>query len=411
MRHIRINQSRLWDTLMDMAKIGATKKGGNCRLAATREDKNGRDLFVKWAEQASCNIEIDEIGNIFARRSGKNNALPTIMMGSHLDTQPTGGKFDGVLGVLAGLEVLRTLNDNNVTTNNPIEVVCWTNEEGSRFPPAMMGSGVFVGEFPLKEIMAKEDNHGLKLGDELNKIGYAGNPLKDKQNILAYFELHIEQGPILENKKKTIGVVTGAQGQRWHEINVVGQESHAGPTPMSLRRDALFAASKIVTEVNKIGFKYNPLACATVGCLDIFPNSRNVIPGRAFLTTDLRHPDNKTLLKMDDDLKNFCDGLQNNKEFNISVKDIWYSPPVTFDRNCIDSVRNGARALNYSFCDIVSGAGHDAVYISRVAPTAMIFIQCEGGISHNEIENATIEDCSAGANVLLYSILDVMDKF
>jgi len=405
MKNIKINKTRLWDSLMDMAAIGATEKGGNCRLAASDEDKAGRDLFVNWAKKAGCEIIIDHIGNIFAKRLGQNNKAPSIMTGSHLDTQPTGGRFDGVLGVLAGLEIINTLNDHQIKTKVPIEIVCWTNEEGSRFSPAMMGSGVFAGIFSLDEIKNKEDNNGKKLGEELSRIGYSGASI-EKQKLSNYFELHIEQGPILENTKKTIGVVTAAQGQRWYEVIITGQESHAGPTPMSLRKDALVGASKIVQEVNRIGNFYAPLACATVGVLDVSPNSRNVIPGKVFLTCDFRHPNDKILTKMDRDLKKFCESIKVEQNLEIDLIDFWYSPPVNFNEDCIRSVRDAANYLNYSFSDIVSGAGHDAVYISKIAPAAMIFVPCENGISHNEIENASPEDCAAGTNVLLHAILN-----
>ena len=402
---LKIDKKRLWKSLMEMAKIGATKKGGNCRLALSKEDKLGRDLFVEWCEEAGCKITIDTVGNIFAKRPGNNSLAPSIMTGSHLDTQPTGGRFDGVLGVLAGLEIIRTLNDHNLDIENPIEIVCWTNEEGSRFSPAMMGSGVFSGTFSLSEIRAKKDAYGKILGEELEKIGYSGATTAKRQYPLNYFELHIEQGPILENAKKTIGVVCGAQGQRWYEINILGQESHAGPTPMSLRKDALVGAAKIVQHVNQIGNKFSPLACATVGVLNVSPNSRNVIPGKVFLTCDFRHPTDTVLMKMDEDLKNFCAFLEIEEKLKIEVIDFWYSPPINFNRTCVNAVREAAKSLNYSFADIVSGAGHDAVYLSRVSPTAMIFIPCENGISHNEIENASPEDCEAGTNVLLHAIL------
>ena len=282
MKNLTINSSRLWNSLMEMAKIGETKKGGNCRLALTKEDKEGRDLFIKWCREADCKISIDRVGNIFARRLGKDDKDPVIMTGSHLDTQPTGGRFDGVLGVLAGLEIIRTLNDHMIQTKKSIEVVCWTNEEGSRFSPAMMGSGTFVQEFDLEDIWAKKDNSGLKFIDELEKIDYLGNFPIGNREIASYFELHIEQGPILENKEKTIGIVTGAQGQRWHEITIIGRESHAGPTPMDLRSDALVAAAEIIQEVNHIGHRHAPLACSTVGFIEASPNSRNVIPYKRF---------------------------------------------------------------------------------------------------------------------------------
>jgi len=404
--NLPINADRLWATLMEMAKIGATEKGGNCRLSLTDLDKQGRDLFVAWCEEAGCTVSIDAAGNIFARRPGRDGSRPAVMMGSHLDTQPTGGRFDGVLGVLAGLEAVRTLNDHGIETDAPIDLVCWTNEEGSRFSPAMMGSGVFCGIFPMDEIAAKADVDGLTFGDELARIGYAGDEVPGARDVGAYFELHIEQGPILEAAEKTIGVVTAAQGQRWYEITVTGAESHAGPTPMPRRRDALVSASKIVQEVNRIGHAHAPHACATVGHMQVRPNSRNVIPGEVFLTVDFRHPDDDTLKTMNDELKAFCERLCEPGKIAVEVVDFWYFPPTPFNSDCVEAVRAGAEMAGFGHMDIVSGAGHDAVYLAGVAPTGMIFVPCEDGISHNEIENATPEDCAAGCQVLLHAVLE-----
>ena len=404
--NLRINNSRLWKSLMEMAKIGATEKGGNCRLALTDQDKQGRDLFVKWCKEAGCTVTIDAIGNIFAHRLGRDNSKPSIMMGSHLDTQPTGGRFDGVLGVLAGLEAIKALNDHNIETEAPIEIACWTNEEGSRFAPAMMGSGVFAGVFTLDEILAKTDIDALVLGDELQRINYSGPEVPGQRNIGAYFELHIEQGPILEKEQKTIGIVTDAQGQRWYEITVTGIESHAGPTPMPVRRDALLTSSKIIQEVNRIGNKHAPFACATVGHLQVRPNSRNVIPGEVFLTVDFRHPNDRILKDMDKELKTFCGRVINEDKLDINIIDLWYFPPTPFNTECVTAIRRGAKRGKYSYKDIVSGAGHDAVYMAGIVPTGMIFIPCEDGISHNEIENATEEDCAAGCQVLLSAVLE-----
>jgi len=406
MTNIPVNGDRLWASLMEMAKIGATEKGGNCRLTLTDLDKQGRDLFVRWCEEAGCTISVDAIGNIFARRPGRDDSLPPIVMGSHLDTQPTGGRFDGVLGVLAGLEVVRTMNDHGVETDAPVEVACWTNEEGSRFSPAMMGSGVFAGQYGIDEIKASQDIDGLVLGEELERIGYAGEAAVGGRDLGAYFELHIEQGPILEAEEKTIGVVTAAQGQRWYEITLTGVESHAGPTPMPRRRDALVAAAKVIQEVNRIGHAHAPHACATVGHMQVSPNSRNVIPGGVFLTVDFRHPDDATLMEMDGELKAFCAGLPETDKVDAEVVDFMYFPPIPFEDGCVEAVREGAKAAGYAHMDIISGAGHDAVYIAEVAPTGMIFVPCEDGISHNEIENATPDDCAAGCQVLLHAVLE-----
>jgi len=402
----KIDGQRLWQSLMDMAQHGATPKGGVCRLTLTDIDKAGRDTFVDWCRQAGMTIRVDRVGNILARREGSDPAAKPIVTGSHLDSQPTGGKFDGVYGVLAGLEVVRSLNDQGITTDAPIEVVVWTNEEGSRFSPAMMGSGVYGGAFTLEEILDKRDIDGKRLGDELDRIGYAGDLDPTSHEMAAYFEAHIEQGPILEAADLPIGVVTHAQGQRWHEITVTGMESHAGPTPMAVRKDALVGAAKIIQRVNEIGHQFQPGACATVGFIESKPNSRNVIPGSVFLTTDLRHPNDATLTDMDEDLKSFCNTLADEAGLTIDVKDFWYFPPTPFDEKLVGLVGQGANVHGLASQKIISGAGHDAVYVSRRVPTAMIFTPCEDGISHNEIENAKPEDLEAGCNVLLHAMLE-----
>ncbi|MFC4270199.1 hydantoinase/carbamoylase family amidase [Sneathiella chungangensis] len=406
MQNMNVKGDRLWDSLMEMAKIGATEKGGCCRLALTDLDKEGRDLFSNWCKEAGCTIKVDKMGNIFARRAGTRDDLPPVMMGSHLDTQPTGGKYDGVFGVLAGLEVLRTLNDFDVKTEHPVEVAVWTNEEGSRFAPAMVASGVFAGVFDLDYGLSRADLDGKTMGEELKRIGYAGTEEVGGREIKAFFEAHIEQGPILEHEEKTIGVVMGAQGQRWYEITITGQEAHAGPTPMARRKDALVAASKIITEVNRIGLDNQPFACATVGLIQSSPNSRNTIPGKVFFTVDFRHPKDEILSKMDAELRAFAEKTASEGGFEMAFEEIWYSPPVEFDKDCVNAVRKGAEIAGFSHMDIISGAGHDACYISRVAPTGMIFVPCENGISHNEEEEATPEDLAAGCNVLLHAIVE-----
>ena len=405
MNTIKINGQRLWDSLMEMGKIGGTEKGGVCRLALTDLDKQGRDLFVSWCKDAGCTIRIDKMGNIFARRAGRDNSLPPVVMGSHLDTQPTGGKFDGIYGVLSGLEVIRSLNDHGVETEAPIEASVWTNEEGSRFPPAMVASGVFAGVFDLDYGLSRADLDGKTMGEELQRIGYAGDEEVGGRPFKAFFEAHIEQGPILENEDTTIGVVTDAQGQRWYEVTLTGQESHAGPTPMSSRKDALVGAARLVDQVNRIGLDNAPLACATVGLLNVFPNSRNVIPGEVFFTVDFRHPDDSVLSSMDHQLREVAQNVADELGLEMKFEQIWYSPPVPFNKSCVDSVRNAAEAAGLSHRDIVSGAGHDACYIARVAPTAMVFVPCENGISHNEAENADPVHLEAGCNVLLQAVL------
>lgn len=401
---LRIDGARLWQSLMDLAQIGATPKGGVCRIALTDLDRQGRDLFVQWARGAGCSIRVDAIGNIFARRAGQDDNLPPVMTGSHIDTQPTGGKFDGNYGVLAGLEVVRTLNAAGVRTRAPIEVAVWTNEEGSRFVPVMMGSGVFAGAFTLEHALAQRDAQGVSVGEALASIGYAGQ-LGPAPAVGSYFEAHIEQGPVLENHARVIGVVTAALGQRWYDVTVQGMEAHAGPTPMELRRDALLAASELVLEVNRIAVQRAPHARGTVGTMELFPDSRNVIPGRASLSVDLRAPDDAQLLDMDAALRAACARIATERSLQITVEQVVYFPPQPFTPQLVQAVRANADDLGYSSMDVVSGAGHDAVYLARVAPAAMIFVPCDDGISHNEIENAAAEHLEAGCNVLLRAML------
>jgi beta-ureidopropionase / N-carbamoyl-L-amino-acid hydrolase len=411
MRNLTINGERLWASLMELAKIGATEKGGVCRLAASDLDAEARRLFIRWCEEAGCAVTVDRIGNIFARRPGRNPALPPIMSGSHLDTQPTGGKFDGAYGVMAALEVVRSLNDMGYETEAPLEIVAWTNEEGSRFSPAMVGSGAFAGVFALDDALATPDNvTRVTLGAELERIGFAGEGPVGEHPAGAYFEAHIEQGPILEAAGLPVGIVTGAQGQRWYEITVTGQEAHAGPTPMPRRRDALVGAARMIDAVNKIGHAHAPYACATVGFVQVSPNSRNTIPGRVFLTVDFRHPDNDVLTAMDRELRTACAEAAATQSLEVEVKEFWYFPPTPFDPRLVGAVREAAAAQSYPHQDIVSGAGHDAVYVARVAPTAMIFVPCVGGISHNEIEDAKPDDLTAGCNVLLNAMLECADR-
>jgi len=404
--NIRINGDRLWESLMELAKIGATEKGGVCRLALTDLDREARDLFVKWCKDAGCSVKVDKMGNIFARRPGRDDSLPPIMTGSHIDTQPTGGKFDGCYGVMAGLEVIRTLNDYNYETSAPVEVVVWTNEEGSRFAPAMVASGVFGGVFDLDYGLSRADVNGKTMGEELKRIGYAGTEEVGKRPVGAFFEAHIEQGPILEAEKKTIGVVEGVQGIRWYEINVTGMEAHAGPTPMERRKDALVATSEMVLAVNRVGMSNLPNACATVGMLQNMPNSRNVIPGKVFFTVDFRHPDAKILEKMGNELRAEVERIAKARKVEVDFKEIWYSPPVKFAPECVAAVAQASRDMGFDSRPIISGAGHDSVYLSRVAPTAMVFVPCKDGISHNEIEDAKKDDLAAGCDVLLRAMVE-----
>jgi N-carbamoyl-L-amino-acid hydrolase len=403
---IRVNGKRLWDSLMTMAKIGATKKGGVCRLALTDLDREGRDLIVSWAKEAGCTVKVDQMGNVFMRRAGRNADAAPVVTGSHADSQPTGGRFDGIYGVLGGIEVIRSLNDRGIETEHPVEVVIWTNEEGSRFAPAMVASGVFAGEFTLDYGLSRKDVDGKTIGEELKRIGYAGDEPCGGRKLHAAFELHIEQGPILEAENMTIGVVTDAQGQRWYEITLTGQEAHAGPTPMPRRRDALLGASRVVELVNRIGLDNAPLACATVGMMQVHPNSRNVIPGRVFFTVDFRHPDDAVLAKMDAALREGVEKIASASGLETQLEQIFYYAPIAFDAACVKSVRAAAERFGYAHRDMVSGAGHDACYLSKVAPTSMVFVPCVDGISHNEIEDASEEWIEAGANVLLHAMLE-----
>ena len=409
-RNLRIDGQRLWDSLMEMAKIGATEKGGVCRLALTDLCKQSRDLFIQWCEEAGCTIKVDKMGNIFARRPGRDNDLAPVVTGSHLDSQPTGGRFDGVYGVLSGLEVLRSMNDLGIETERPFEVVVWTNEEGSRFAPAMVASGVFAGIFDLDYGLSRADSDGKTMGEELARIGYDGPEEVGGRDIHAYFEAHIEQGPILEDEEISIGVVTDAQGQRWYELTVTGVESHAGPTPMRIRKDALLGAARIVDAVNRIGLDNAPVACATVGMLEVYPNSRNVIPGRVWMTIDFRHPDDDVLAAMDAAMRETVGAICDDIGLELEIEQIFYYAPVRFEESCVNAVRQGAQACDYSMREIVSGAGHDACYMANVAPSAMIFIPCVDGISHNEIEDAKPEWVTAGCDVLLHAVLEQLGE-
>ena len=407
---LAINGPRLWQSLMDLARLGATEKGGVCRLALTDLDRQARDLVVGWAMEAGCRIRIDAIGNVFARRAGRDPARAAIATGSHIDTQPTGGKFDGNYGVLAGIEVVRTLNDLSIVTAAPIEVCIWTNEEGSRFVPVMMGSGVYAGAFTLQHALDARDRAGVSVRDALQSIGYAGSApaaVADGAPVFgAYFEAHIEQGPVLEDAGDVIGVVQGALGQRWYDVTVTGMEAHAGPTPMNLRQDALLPATRLMQQVNAIALAQQPHARGTVGWVDVFPNSRNVIPGRVRFSVDFRNTTDDGLLQMDAELRAAAAALAAESGLRIDIEQVVYFPPQPFAPHLVDAVRAGARRLGLPHRDIVSGAGHDAVYVARHAPAAMIFVPCKDGISHNEIEDAREEHLTAGANVLLQAMLE-----
>ena len=407
---LRINGERLWQSLMDMAKIGATQKGGCNRQALTDEDKLGRDLFAQWCEEIGCSVIVDEIGNMFARREGLNSNLPPILAGSHLDTQPTGGKFDGVYGVLAGLEVLRTLHDNNLITESPLEIAVWTNEEGSRFAPALIGSGVWSGTFDLDTIYATTDKSGLTVGGELERIGYKGKASAKAKPLKAAFEVHIEQGPILEKEELQIGVLTGIQGLRWYDLIIEGQPCHAGPSPMESRQDPFMAAAPIIAGCYELAAQYAPWGRATFGDIKAEPGSRNTVPERLVINVDLRHPDAKILDEMDQAFRNLVKENCEKRQLESEVNEIWHMPVTQFDQDCINAVQSSVDQLGYSNMQMVSGAGHDSLYIAAAAPTSMIFVPCENGISHNEIENAKPEDLEAGCNVLLHAMLQMDSK-
>ncbi len=403
---IRINGERLWDSLMELAQIGATPKGGVCRLTLTDLDKQGRDLVLSWARAAGMTVTIDKIGNGFMRRAGRNNHLPPIVTGSHIDTQPTGGKFDGNYGVLAGIEVVRTLNDHGIETEAPIEVAFWTNEEGSRFVPVMMGSGVFAKAFTLEHAYAAKDTAGKSVKEELERIGYIGTEEPGQHPIGAYFETHIEQGPVLEDNNITIGVVQGVLGIRWFDCTVTGMEAHAGPTPMALRKDALQVATHLMQEIVAAALRHKPHGRGTVGMVHVHPNSRNVIPGRVTFSIDLRNATDALVDTMAAQVKAFAAKLSGDSGLPIEIKQVSGYPAQVFHKDCVDAVGRAAGKLGYSNMPTVSGAGHDAVYMAQLAPAGMIFIPCKDGISHNEIEDAKPEHITAGCNVLLHAMLE-----
>jgi N-carbamoyl-L-amino-acid hydrolase len=403
--NLQINAQRLWDSLMETARIGATAKGGICRLTLTDLDRQVRDWLKAQCQALGCTVTVDEVGNMFATRLGKNPKLLPIAIGSHLDTQPTGGKFDGPLGVLAGLEALRTLHDHGYTTNAPIELVNWTNEEGAHFAPAMLASGVFAGVFTADYAYGRSDRDGKSFGDELQRIGYRGPEKAGSRKFAGMFELHIEQGPILEHEGRMIGIVQGAQGVRWYDVTIIGQDAHAGAMPMDLRKDALVGAAHMIERIEAIA-RHIPDAVGTVGLIENRPNSRNVIPGEVFFSVDFRHPDDKVLDFMEAKLRAALAEILPPLQLTYREGRIWASPPVIFSPELIDCVRIAVETAGFSSRDIVSGAGHDSVYVARVAPTTMIFVPSRGGISHNEAEWTSPEQCAAGAQVLLNAVLE-----
>jgi len=402
---ITVNGERLWHSLTVMSRFGAIAHDGVNRLALSEEDRQARDCLKQWALEAGCRVRIDPMGNMFMRREGTRPELPAVVTGSHLDSQPNGGRFDGAYGVLAGLEAIRALNDAQIQTEHAIELINWTNEEGARFAPAMIASGVFAGVFDLAYGHSRQDQDGVSIQQALRRIGYRGEYPMGGLAIHAAFELHIEQGPILEAEDRLIGIVTAAQGQRWFEATIVGFSAHAGTTPMDKRRNALLGFARMVNAVNDIGLAFMPDGRATVGMAQIAPNSRNVVPGRVFFSVEFRHPDEAVLEQMEQRLRQAIAGI-NDGVLTAAVNRIFAYPPVTFDRGCIAGVRQAVAALGYSHREMVSGAGHDACYLSAVAPTSLIFIPCVDGVSHNEAENIYPHWATAGANVLLNALLE-----
>ncbi|MFZ1681643.1 MAG: Zn-dependent hydrolase [Rhizobiaceae bacterium] len=407
--NLRINPDRLWDTLMEMAKIGPGVAGGNNRQTLTDFDNEGRHLFKRWCDEAGLSMGVDKAGNMFARRQGTDpDALP-VYVGSHLDTQPTGGKFDGVLGVLGGLEVIRTLNDLGIRTRHPIVVVNWTNEEGTRFAPAMLASGVFAGVHTLDWANERADAKGLKFGDELKRIGWVGDEEVGARRMHAYFELHIEQGPILEIEGKDIGVVTHGQGLSWTQVTLTGKEAHTGSTPMPMRRNAGLGMARILELVDEIAWSHKPHAVGAAGHIDVLPNSRNVIPGKVVFTVDFRSPDLAVITDMEQRLKIGATKIAGEMGLGIEFQKVGGFDPVTFDEGCVSAVRRAAERLGYSHRNIISGAGHDACWINRVAPSSMIMCPCVDGLSHNEAEDISKDWAKAGTDVLFHAVVETAE--
>jgi N-carbamoyl-L-amino-acid hydrolase len=404
--NLRINGDRLWDSIHAMAEIGPGIAGGSNRQTVTDEDGEGRRLFQKWCEDAGLTMGVDQMGTMFMRREGTDpDALP-VYVGSHLDTQPTGGRYDGVLGVLAGLEIIRTMNDLDIRTKHPIVVTNWTNEEGTRFAPAMMASGVFAGVLEQADVYGHKDAEGKTFGDELERIGWRGAETVGDRKMHAFFELHIEQGPILEAEEKDIGVVTHGQGLRWIECTVTGKESHTGSTPMPMRKNAGRGLAQITELVHDIAMSNAPNAVGAIGHVDVYPNSRNIIPGKVVFTVDFRSHELDTLNAMVDRLMAQAPKLCEHVGVEFSAEIVGQFDPPAFDEDCVRMIREAAERLGYSHMDIISGAGHDACWINRVAPTAMVMCPCVDGLSHNEAEDITKEWAKAGADVLFHAVME-----
>ncbi|TCS61893.1 N-carbamoyl-L-amino-acid hydrolase [Primorskyibacter sedentarius] len=404
--NLRINGDRLWDSLMEMAKIGPGVAGGNNRQTLTDEDAEGRTLFEKWCEEAGCTMGLDTMGNMFARREGTDPEALPVYVGSHLDTQPTGGKYDGVLGVLGGLEIVRSLNDMNIKTKHPIVVTNWTNEEGTRFAPAMLASGVFAGVHTQDWAYGREDAEGKRFGAELERIGWKGDEEVGARKMHAMFELHIEQGPILEAEGKDIGVVTHGQGLSWTQVTVTGKDSHTGSTPMPMRKNAGLGMARILELVDQIAWSHKPDAVGAAGHIDVYPNSRNVIPGKVVFTVDFRSPDLSVIEDMEKRLREGASQICADMGLDVAFEKTGGFDPVEFDKDCVAAVRNAAERLGYSHRDLISGAGHDACWINQVAPTAMVMCPCVDGLSHNEAEEISKEWATAGTDVLFHAVIE-----
>jgi N-carbamoyl-L-amino-acid hydrolase len=407
--NLKIDGQRLWDSLMEMAKIGPGIAGGNNRQTVTDEDAEGRALFQNWCEAAGCTMGLDQMGNMFARREGADPEALPVYVGSHLDTQPTGGKYDGVLGVLGGLEIIRSLNDLGIKTKHPIVVTNFTNEEGTRYAPAMLASGVFAGVHTQNWAYARTDADGKSFGDELSRIGWRGDEETGARRMHAFFELHIEQGPILEASGKEIGVVTHGQGLSWTQVTITGKESHTGSTPMPMRKNAGLGMARVLELVDKIAWSYAPNAVGAAGHIDVYPNSRNVIPGKVVFTIDLRSPDLAVIEDMEAQLKLGAHAICDEMGLGVEFEKTGGFDPVTFDEGCVSAVRNAAERLGYSHQNLISGAGHDACWINRVAPTAMVMCPCVDGLSHNEAEEISPEWAVAGTNVLFHAVVETAE--
>ena len=407
--NLRINGDRLWDSLMEMAKIGPGIAGGNNRQTLTDEDAEGRTLFQNWCESAGCTMGLDQMGNMFATRPGSDPEALPVYVGSHLDTQPTGGKYDGILGVLGGLEIINTLNDLNIRTKHPIVVTNWTNEEGTRYAPPMLASGVFGGVHTQEWAYDRVDADGKRFGDELVRIGWRGDEKVGERKMHAFFELHIEQGPILEAENKDIGVVTHGQGLSWTEITIIGKDSHTGSTPMHMRKNAGLAMARILENVDEIALSHAPHAVGAAGHIDVYPNSRNVIPGKVVFTVDLRSPELAVIDDMEQRLMSGAKKICDDMGLEVSFEKVGGFDPVTFDEKCVSSIRNAAERMGYSHMNIISGAGHDACWINGVAPSAMVMCPCVDGLSHNEAEDISKEWAVAGADVLMHAVIETAE--